>query len=166
MRYVARIEPGKTPLECLTQAVYYEARGESREGQVAVAQVVMNRAALPQYPKSVCGVVFQGASRPGCQFSFACEGGRKAGSVNMAAWARAQEVAQGVLDGRDKGDQSATHYHTHAVAPLWDRSMAKLAEIGHHMFFSSKTWTPPASQVEPAALAPAQPARTASLTAE
>jgi spore germination cell wall hydrolase CwlJ-like protein len=64
-------------LECLTQAVYYESRGESRNGQQAVAQVILNRVRHPSFPKSICGVVFQGAKDGGCQFSFACDGPNK-----------------------------------------------------------------------------------------
>ena len=95
---------GARDLDCLTQAVYYEARGEPREGQVGVAQVVMNRVNSGRYPASVCAVVFQGAGRPGCQFSFACEGNRQGGPVNSASWARSQAVAQEVLvrDVRDR----------------------------------------------------------------
>src|SRR5690606_21735492 len=75
-------------LECLTQAVYYEARGEGRDGMRAVAQVVLNRVRHPAFPKSVCGVVFQGAGRrTGCQFSFTCNGSMR-GRVNRAAWNR------------------------------------------------------------------------------
>jgi hypothetical protein len=130
---------GRTPLQCLTQAVYYESRGEPREGQIAVAQVVVNRQHLVGYPKSVCGVVFQGAARSGCQFSFACEGSRQAGRLDAAAWYRAEDAAKLVLDGRGTGDSSATHYHTGQVFPRWDAAMIKLGQIGHHLFFGSRS---------------------------
>ncbi len=145
---------GKTDRECLTQAVYYEARGEAEAGQVAVAQVVMNRSrAGSRYPSSLCGVVFQGAARPGCQFSFACEGARQAGPVSAVAWARADKVAQQVMAGEAAGDIRATHYHTAAVSPLWDRSIAKLAQIGRHIFFGERTATaaPPEPPITAAA---------------
>jgi hypothetical protein len=148
---------GSTDQECLTQAVYYEARGEPEEGQVAVAQVVVNRSrAGGRYPKSLCGVVYQGSSRPGCQFSFACEGDRQGGPVQRAAWDRAAAVASKVIAGAAVGDLRATNYHTTAVAPLWDRSIAKLAQIGRHIFFGGRelsqpsvsTLTPPGNPPE------------------
>jgi hypothetical protein len=151
------IVPGKTDRECLTQAVYYEARGEPAEGQVAVAQVVMNRSrAGGRYPASLCGVVFQGASRPGCQFSFACEGGRQGGPIDSTAWARAGQVAGNVIAGQAAGDLRATHYHTAAVAPAWDRTIAKLAQIGHHIFFGGSEAPTIVSPTAPATVAPPQ----------
>jgi hypothetical protein len=141
------ILPGKTDRECLTQAVYYEARGEPAQGQVAVAQVVLNRSrAGGRYPASLCGVVFQGASRPGCQFSFACEGGRQGGPIDAAAWTRAGRIADSVMTGQAMGDPRATHYHTAAVAPAWDRTIAKLAQIGHHIFFGGSEPQPTSMQ--------------------
>ena len=86
-------------LECLTQAAYYEARGEGRDGMRAVTQVVLNRVRHAAFPNSVCGVVFQGAARrTGCQFSFTCDGSMR-GRVNRAAWNRAREVASSALSG-------------------------------------------------------------------
>ena len=85
-------------LECLTQAVYFEARGETPAGQAAVAQVVLNRVRHPAFPKSVCAVVFQGAGRHGCQFSFACDGSTQRGR-EAGAWRRAQTIASRALDG-------------------------------------------------------------------
>ncbi len=138
------IRPGTTPLECLTQAVYYEARGEPREGQVGVAQVVMNRVGSGRYPASVCAVVFQGAGRPGCQFSFACEGNRQGGPVNPASWARSQAVAQEVLASASRsgtpfnsGPTGADHFHADYVQPKWAGQMQRLAQIGRHIFFNS-----------------------------
>jgi spore germination cell wall hydrolase CwlJ-like protein len=145
--HVTPIVPGKTDLQCLTQAIYYEARGEPEEGQVAVAQVVLNRShAGSHYPASLCGVVFQGASRPGCQFSFACEGNRQGGPIQPAAWQRASDIAQRVMAGAASGDPRATHYHTAAVAPSWDRTIARLSQIGHHIFFGNAS--PPASDAQ------------------
>ena len=134
------IRPGATPLECLTQAVYYEARGEPREGQVGVAQVVMNRVNSGRYPASVCAVVFQGADRPGCQFSFACEGNRQGGPVNPASWARSQAVAQEVLASARSPNAAPTgadHFHADYVQPKWSSQMQRLAQIGRHIFFNS-----------------------------
>jgi hypothetical protein len=85
-------------LDCLTQAVYFEARGETARGQAAVAEVVMNRVANPSFPKTVCGVVFQGAATHGCQFSFACDGSMRHGR-EADAWDRARLVAERTLSG-------------------------------------------------------------------
>lgn len=134
------IRPGTTPLECLTQAVYYESRGEPREGQVAVAQVVMNRVSSGRYPASVCAVVFQGADRPGCQFSFACEGNRQGTAINPASWARSQAVAQEVLAAARSPNAAPTgadHFHADYVQPKWAGQMQRLVQIGRHIFFNS-----------------------------
>ncbi len=122
-------------LECLTQAVYYEARSESPRGQAAVAQVVMNRVRHPAYPKSVCGVVYQGARAPGCQFSFACDGSMRRGRES-AAWAEARKVAARTLAGVIVANVgAATHYHTTAVSPAWAPRMARVAQVGVHIFY-------------------------------
>ena len=124
---------------CLAQAVYYEARGESLSGQQAVAQVILNRVRDPQYPKSVCQVVYEGASRrTGCQFSFACDNSMSK-AIAEDAWKRAQQVAGHALSGfvfRAVG--FATHYHTRSVAPSWSRRMQRLAEIGAHVFYAPR----------------------------
>jgi len=123
-------------LECLTQAVYFEARGETPAGQAAVAQVVLNRVRHPAFPKSVCSVVFQGAGkRTGCQFSFACDGSMRRGR-ETAAWNRAQKIASKALSGsvmRSVGD--ATHFHTVNVAPSWGPRLVRTAEVGLHVFY-------------------------------
>ena len=79
----------------------------------------------------------------GCQFSFACEGGRQGGPIDTAAWTRASRVASQVMTGDAVGDRRATNYHTAAVAPLWDRSIAKLMVIGRHIFFGGPAETTP-----------------------
>lgn len=123
-------------LECLTQAVYFEARGEGSAGQAAVAQVVLNRVRSPAFPKTVCGVVFQGAARShGCQFSFACNGSMRRGR-EYAAWSRAQSVADQALSGAVMaavGD--ATHFHTTGVAPSWGPNLLRVAQVGLHVFY-------------------------------
>ena len=121
-------------LECLTQAVYYESRGESHSGQQAVAQVILNRVRHPAFPKSVCGVVFQGAKTGGCQFSFACDG-QPHHPLENAAWRRAESVAAEALDGQvmaEVGD--ATHFHV-AGTGSWSASLLKVAQIGAHVFY-------------------------------
>ncbi|WP_305761467.1 cell wall hydrolase [Phenylobacterium sp.] len=123
-------------LECLTQAVYFEARGETPAGQQAVAQVVLNRVRHPAFPKSVCSVVYQGAARSrGCQFSFACDGSMRRGR-EAGAWNRAQRVATKALSGfvmASVGD--ATHFHTTNVAPNWGPRMLRTAQVGLHVFY-------------------------------
>lgn len=128
---------GARDLECLTQAIYYEARGESPKGQAAVAQVVMNRVKHPAFPKTVCAVVYQGsARRDGCQFSFTCDGSMRA-RHEAGAWERARRVAARVLAGAasipDIG--SATHYHTTEVSPSWGAQMRQVAQVGVHVFY-------------------------------
>ena len=123
-------------LECLTQAAYYEARGEGSDGMRAVAQVVLNRARHPAFPNSVCGVVFQGAGRrTGCQFSFTCDGSMR-GPVNRAAWNRARDIASRALSGYVYAPVgSATHFHTTAVSPAWRGSLIRVTQVGQHLFY-------------------------------
>lgn len=127
---------GADALTCLTQAVYFEARSEPVEGQEAVAQVVMNRTRMPQYPREVCDVVFQGADRPtGCQFSFTCNGvlGQP---TEPEAWTRAQQVAQHALSGFIYLPlKDATHFHAAWVNPYWSGSLTRLGQIGGHIFY-------------------------------
>lgn len=121
--------------DCLAAAVLYEA-GDDADGQRAVAQVVLNRVRHPAFPKTVCGVVFQGSERAtGCQFTFTCDGAL-ARRYSDAAWQRARGIATDALTGavyRPVG--LATHYHTNWVRPYWSPSMDKLAQVGTHLFF-------------------------------
>ncbi len=123
-------------LECLTQAVYYEARGETPDGQAAVAQVVLNRARHPAFPKSVCGVVFQGAyTGRTCQFSFACDGSMRRGR-EPGAWRRAQKVASRALSGFVMSSVgNATHFHTTGVSPGWGPRLIRVGQVGLHVFY-------------------------------
>src|SRR5690606_26226798 len=107
-------------LSCLTAAIYYEAGAESANGQRAVAQVVLNRLRHPNFPKTVCGVVFEGAERAtGCQFTFTCDGSL-ARAPSAAGWKRAEAVAEAALDGFvDEAVGHATHYHAVYVVPYW-----------------------------------------------
>ena len=105
--------------KCLANAVYFEARGEPVRGQIAVAQVVMNRAFSPFYPNDVCGVVYQNAHRHlACQFTFACDGIPDV-VTEPDAWARAQRIARDMLDGKLWMPEvaKATHYHAYWVHP-------------------------------------------------
>jgi spore germination cell wall hydrolase CwlJ-like protein len=127
-------------LECLTQAVYFEARGEPATGQAAVAQVVMNRVRHPAFPKTVCGVVYQGARTHGCQFSFACDGIPDR-ITEPGPWKEAQDLAAKVVN--DEGAMfiadvgTATHYHAVYVRPFWARRMKKTDKIGNHIFYKT-----------------------------
>jgi spore germination cell wall hydrolase CwlJ-like protein len=123
-------------LECLSEAVYYEARGETPSGQAAVAQVVLNRVRHPSFPKSICGVVFQGAyKRVGCQFSFACDGSMRHGR-EAGAWNRAQKIASRALSGSVMSEVgAATHFHTTGVAPGWGPRLLRVAQVGMHVFY-------------------------------
>lgn len=129
-------------LNCLTQAVYYEAGFEPGEGQMAVAQTVINRMRHPGYPKSICGVIYEGAARTtGCQFSFACDGSL-ARVPPPALWANAQAVAKRALSGFVfKPVGVATHYHADYVSPYWAPTLVKLKQFGQHIFYR---WTGPA----------------------
>jgi spore germination cell wall hydrolase CwlJ-like protein len=146
--------------QCLSQAVYYEAAREPLKGQQAVAQVVLNRVRHPAYPKSVCGVVYQGSANPtGCQFTFTCDGALR-WRPEPALWDRAQAVARQALAGfvdRDVG--SATHYHAAYVAPAWAPSLLKMTQVGQHIFYR---WT--GAWGEPAAFTGRYAGREAELT--
>lgn len=122
-------------LMCMTQAVYYEAANEPEAGQRAVAQVVLNRVRHPDYPSSVCGVVYQGSERAtGCQFTFTCDGALARTPV-QSKWSRARRIAREALGGRSFGDVGfATHYHTFEVWPYWGRTLTMTNMIGRHIF--------------------------------
>jgi spore germination cell wall hydrolase CwlJ-like protein len=123
-------------LTCLTQAVYYEAANEPMTGRRAVAQVVLNRMRHPAYPKSVCGVVYQGWERStGCQFSFTCDGSLLRHPMT-GPWREAQEVARAALSGYvEPSVGTATFYHADYVLPKWAFTLNKIQQIGAHIFY-------------------------------
>ena len=124
-------------LDCLAEAIYYEAASESEAGQRAVAQVVLNRVRHPAWPNSVCGVVYQGPMRPGggCQFTFTCDGSLRVRPAGLA-WARARVLAAEALAGSVFAPVGlSTHYHTHAVSPAWAPALTKTIVIGAHIFY-------------------------------
>lgn len=137
-KIVAQRRTRQAEENCLARAVYFEARSESELGQLAVAKVVLNRVKDPNYPKTICGVVYQGADRRNsCQFSFACDG--VADEVtSKTAWDRSKRIAQKAI----AGDQTirvigaATNYHADYVRPKWAKEMRKLIKIGRHIFYS------------------------------
>jgi len=121
-------------LLCLTQAVYYEAGFEPIDGRRAVAQVILNRMRHPAFPKSICGVVYQNNGRI-CQFTFVCDGALNRAPAR-AAWSQAEAVARAALAGFVDGRVgSATHYHADYVAPRWAPLLAKVSQIGQHIFY-------------------------------
>ncbi len=129
--------------KCLSEAIYFEARGEPFTGQEAVAQVVMNRVFSGYYPHDVCGVVFQNAShRFACQFTFACEGKDLSQIDEPDMWEQAKQIARKMLDGKiwlaDIGH--ATHYHAYWVHPSWVHEMVRLYRLGVHTFYRPRAW--------------------------
>jgi hypothetical protein len=133
----------KRELRCMATAIYFEARDEPVKGQVAVAQVIMNRIRSPFYPKTICGVVYQGErNRHGCQFSFTCTG--KHNSVKeKPEWATAVKLAKQVIAGEVWLDEVgyATHYHATYVHPEWRHELDKITQIGGHIFYKMKPGT-------------------------
>jgi len=148
---------GKTPAErlgltdeksraksekCLAEAIYFEARGEAVRGQIAVAQVVMNRAFSGFYPNTVCGVVYQNKHRHfACQFTFACDNNPDV-VREPDMWERAKKIAKAMLDGQiwlPEVDKS-THYHAYYVRPSWVNEMKRMYKFGVHTFYRPKAW--------------------------
>lgn len=122
--------------KCLTQAVYFEARSEPLEGQLAVAQVVLNRVKVANYPDSICGVVFQNEHiKNRCQFSFACDG-MSDNPYNPESWEIARRVSYIALSGHwDDITKSATHYHAYYVSPGWAARLEETGTFGSHIFY-------------------------------
>lgn len=128
--------------KCLANAIYFEARGEAVRGQIAVAQVVLNRVFSPFYPNTVCEVVYQNANRHlGCQFTFACDGIPDV-ITEPDAWLRAQRIARDMLDGKLWMPEVAksTHYHAYWVHPDWVNEMKKIYKLGVHTFYRPRAW--------------------------
>jgi hypothetical protein len=120
---------------CMAQAIYYEAALEPVEGQQAVAQTILNRVRHPNFPKSVCGVVYEGARAPGCEFSFACDGSRERPPIEPY-WSRAMAVARAALDGYvDKSAGAATYYHADYIYPPWAPQLVKIGQFGSQLFY-------------------------------
>ena len=121
--------------KCLSEALYYEARGEGARGQMAVAEVIFHRLHNKNYPQTICGVVYQGKAIKECQFSFACQKHAKKEGVE---WDSAQMLAAQILTGvarmRDVTDE-ATHFHTISVQPEWADHLVKTIQIGNHIFY-------------------------------
>ena len=122
--------------QCLAEALYFEARGESIEGMFAVGEVILNRVDSANYPDSLCGVINQGTGRKyACQFTYTCDGIPENIS-EPAAWERVGKVARILVDGAPRAlTGGATHYHTKAVNPSWARVYPRTATIGFHHFY-------------------------------
>lgn len=125
--------------DCLTSAIYYEAGYESAQGKRAVAQVVLNRVRHPAYPKTICGVVYQGAERKtGCQFTFTCDGSL-ARRPTRFGWEQARQIAIQAISGAvEPSVGMATHYHANYVMPYWAPTLDKVSQIGAHIFYRWK----------------------------
>ncbi|WP_432449341.1 cell wall hydrolase [Aliiroseovarius marinus] len=121
---------------CLSEALYFEARGETVKGQFAVAEVIMNRVAHARFPNTICGVINQGTGRKyACQFTYTCDG-RAEVIHEPASFARVGKIARAVIDGAPRNlTAGATHYHTTAVSPRWASVFARTASIGVHRFY-------------------------------
>lgn len=125
---------GDAQWECLSKAIYFEARGETLKGQFAVAEVILNRVDSPDYPKSICGVVEQRGGG-GCQFSYICDGRTDTMRDPEAMW-RAERIARVMMDGAPRAlTMGATHFHTRWVRPGWSNRFPKTASIGAHVFY-------------------------------
>ena len=128
--------------KCLAEAIYFEARGEAVRGQIAVAQVVLNRAFSGKYPDTVCGVVYQNKHRhmPASSPSPATTSATSIREPDM--WDRAQKIAKAMLDGQlwlPEVDKS-THYHAYWVRPSWVSEMKKMYKFGVHTFYRPRKW--------------------------
>jgi len=131
---VQPVPEGDAELKCLTEALYFESRGESLEGQIGVAEVILNRVDSPLYPRTICGVVKQSGGG-GCQFSYVCDGHadrmREADAADLAG-----RIARAMLDDAPRLlTAGATHFHTRSVRPGWSKRFAHTASIGAHLFY-------------------------------
>jgi spore germination cell wall hydrolase CwlJ-like protein len=127
---------GGAEWKCLSEALYFEARGETVKGQFAVAEVIMNRVKSDRFPSTLCGVIKQGTGRRyQCQFTYTCDG-YKDTIAERGAYERVAKVARAVMDGLSVGlTNGATHYHTTSVRPSWARVYQQTARIGVHVFY-------------------------------
>ena len=124
---------------CLADALYYEARGEGRQGEMAIAEVIFHRMRKGTYGRSICSVVFAGAGKKGCQFSFACNGEMRR-PKSPSAWQRAQYLAAKILVGQTRltnATDGATNFHAISVSPDWSFEMERTTKIGNHVFYKN-----------------------------
>ena len=151
--YLLRTHDLNRQTGCLALAIYYEARSEDTLGQIAIAQVIMNRVHSKKYPDTICRVVYQNAHRANrCQFSFTCDG-RAERPQHQRAWSSAMRLARSLNCGTacrlhprnahpfmrlSEQLRRATHYHADYVAPIWSRKLIRSGRIGRHIFYISK----------------------------
>jgi spore germination cell wall hydrolase CwlJ-like protein len=123
--------------KCLSEVLYYEARGEGAGGQKAIAEVVFHRMNHGEYGHSICAVVYEGKGRPGCQFSFTCNGEMDR-PKQMAAWRESEKLAAQILTGQvplRNATGGALNFHAVSVSPDWADTMDKTTQIGNHIFY-------------------------------
>jgi len=121
---------------CLAEALYFEARGESLKGQIAVAEVILNRVDSRRYPDTICGVVQQGQHRRNaCQFSYNCDG--RANTIrDRGTFDRLGKIAWSMMSGTPrKLTGQALYYHNTSVSPRWARVFHRTTQIGSHIFY-------------------------------
>lgn len=131
---------GDAQWQCLAEAIYFESRGEPVAGQVAVAEVVLNRVASRKFPGTICGVTKQGVGNGrACQFSYACDGMPEV-MKSAVARERSEKLARLMIDGQPRTiSGGATYFHTRAVSPRWSRTFSRTVTIGQHMFYRPAT---------------------------
>ena len=131
---------GNDEWRCLTEALYFEARGENLEGQFAVAEVILNRRDSRKFPSTACGVIGQGSKsgkKHACQFSYKCDGNAEV-FPEKNAYIQVGKVARIMLDGKTRDlTKGATFYHTGAVSPRWSRKFERTAKVGRHFFYKA-----------------------------
>lgn len=127
---------GDAEWKCLSEALYFEARGESVRGQFAVAEVILNRVESSVFPDTVCGVIEQGTGELyQCQFTYTCDGAAET-IQEPEAWTQVGKVARAMIDGAPRAlTDGATHYHTKHVSPRWAGVYPRTATIGVHHFY-------------------------------
>jgi len=148
---VAPVLQGRSPAEelvmtkllaehrCLSEAMYYEARGEGTSGQKAIAEVIFHRMRTGNYGHSICAVVYEGANQAGCQFSFTCNG-ELAEKKTPGAWMQAQVLAARILTGEERLNDAtggATNFHAVSVDPDWATELTRTVQIGNHVFYKN-----------------------------
>jgi spore germination cell wall hydrolase CwlJ-like protein len=133
----ATAAPAKRELRCLAAAIYFEARGESERGQRAIAEVVIARTKSGGHPGTICGVVYEGAHKRHCQFSFACDG-RSDVARDALCWQRARRIAAGAMASDRALVHGATYFHIKTIHPSWAVHMIRVARIGAHVFYKPR----------------------------
>ena len=122
---------------CLSEVLYYEARGEGAGGQKAIAEVVFHRMNNGNYGHSICAVVYEGKGRPGCQFSFVCNGDMLR-AKQTSAWRESEALAARILTGEvplKNATGGAINFHAISVSPDWADTMDRTTQIGNHIFY-------------------------------